>query len=179
MSIPRPAQPAKLVVGAFLAEKSLLPEIAGRLEERFGPLDAVSAWMAFDYTTYYREEMGSPLFRRMMAFQTLVDQDRLPEVKLATNELETLYAREGKRRVNVDPGFVLLERFVLATGKNFSHRIYLRDGIYADLTLIYRHGGFHKLPWTYPDYADRALGRFLLKVRERYAAGMKACSPGR
>jgi hypothetical protein len=71
----------------------------------------------------------------------------------------------------------LLERFVLATGKNFSHRIYLGQGIYADLTLIYRHGEFQALPWTYPDYADQPLRRFLLSVRGKYARDLKAEFP--
>jgi hypothetical protein len=109
----------------------------------------------------------------------MIAQDRLPEIKLATNAIEQAHAAGGRRRVNIDPGYLLLERFVLATGKNYSHRIYLGHGIYADLTLIYRQGTFQTLPWTYPDYAEPPLGRFLLAVRGKYALDLKGEAPHR
>jgi len=128
--------------------------------------------MPFDYTTYYQQEMGTPLFRRLLAFKSLIEQLQLAAVKLSTNRLEDRYTRGGRRRVNIDPGYLLYERFVLASGKNFSHRIYIGHRIYADLTLIYQRGGFEKLPWTYPDYADRPILSFLEQVRQKYAADL-------
>ena len=173
MSTPQPPRPAKLVLGLFLQDKELLAPLAEELEAAFGPLDLVSPWIPFDFTLYYEREMGAPLFRRILAFSPLIAQDRLPEVKLATNAMEQARTVDGRRRVNIDPGYLLLERFVLATGKNYSHRIYIGQGIYADLTLIYRRGAFQALPWTYPDYADQPLRRFLLAVRSRYALDVK------
>ena len=85
----------------------------------------------------------------------------------------TKYLKEEKRLVNIDPGYMLAERFVLATGKNFAHRIYIGRRIYADLTLIYTRGGFKKLPWTYPDYYDRNILSFLIQVRKKYVADLK------
>lgn len=174
MSVPQPPRPAKLIIGLLLARKGLFPLLAAELEAAFGRLDLVSAWMAFGYTSYYALEMGQEVVRRVLAFRTLVDQERLAEVKLATNAIEQAHAVDGRRQVNIDPGYLLLERFVLATGKNYSHRIYIGQGIYADLTLIYRRGAFEALPWTYPDYADRPLQRFLLAVRGKYALDIKA-----
>ncbi len=104
----------------------------------------------------------------------LINQDELPEIKLTTNRLEQSFSQNGRRRVNIDPGYLLYERFVLASGKNFSHRIYIGGGIYADLTLIYQRGGFEKLPWTYPDYADQPMLAFLAQVRNKYAVDLKA-----
>jgi hypothetical protein len=109
----------------------------------------------------------------MLAFKPLVEQDRLAEIKLATNAMEQACVVDGRRRVNIDPGYLLLERFVLATGKNYSHRIHIGRGIYADLTLIYRRGGYQPLPWTYPDYADQPLRLFLLAVRRKYAVDLE------
>jgi hypothetical protein len=86
--------------------------------------------------------MGGPLHRRLMVFKSLVEQTELAAIKRMTNELEQKYQRQGQRRVNIDPGYLLAERFVLATGKNFTHRIYIGQGIYADLTLIYQKGDF-------------------------------------
>jgi hypothetical protein len=177
MSIPHPPPPAKLVVGLFLAQRDLFALLAAELEAVFGRLDLVSAWMPFDYTTYYAKEMGADLFRRVLAFQSMIDQEQLAEVKLATNAIERAHAMGGRRRANIDPGCLSLERFVLATGKNYSHRIYLGQGIYADLTLIYHQGTFQALPWTYPDYAEPPLRRFLLAVRAKYALDLKARLP--
>lgn len=173
MSQPRSPSPAKLVVGFFLKEKSLAAAVMEQLVARFGDVDIVSQWMPFDQTSYYESEMGKPLWRRMMAFESLVQQEDLSQIKLDTNQIETQFLAEGKRRVNIDPGYLLLERFVLATGKNFSHRIYIGNQIYADLTLIFRKGCFESLPWTFPDYAGEQIQQFLMKVREKYGWDLK------
>ncbi len=178
MSQPRPASPAKLVIGFLVGDKSMARGIMDALGASFGRLDLVSPWLPFDTTDYYAREMGTPLYRRMLAYKHLVAQEALPEVKHATNRLETRYAVDGRRRVNIDPGLLLRERFVLATGKNFAHRIYLGQRIYADLTLVYRGGGFQTLPWTYPDYADARLQAFLLRAREKLAHDLKAVGGG-
>jgi hypothetical protein len=172
MSTPRPPQPAKLVIGLLLKDKTLLPMLAGELEDRFGPTGLVSSWMPFGYTAYYETEMGAPLFRRVLVFRDMIAQDGLARIKRATNAIEQAHMVQGKRQVNIDPGYLLLERFVLATGKNYSHRIYIGEGIYADLTLVFEHGGFRPLPWTYPDYADRPLRDFLQRVRSQYAGDL-------
>jgi hypothetical protein len=129
--------------------------------------------LLFDHTDYYEPEMGAPLFRRVMAFCNLIEQDSLADIKLFTNDLEKRLSRQGRRRVNIDPGYLLAERFVLATGKNYTHRVYLRAGIYADLTLIYHEGRFQALDWTYPDYAGEAVIDFLKSVRDRYIYQMR------
>lgn len=174
MSTPRPPSPARLIVGAFLRERDLLPELAERLATAFGPVELVSDWMPFDYTSYYEREMGTPLFRRMFSFARLVEQERLADIKLFTNALESEYRVDGRRRVNLDPGYLLRERFVLATGKNYSHRIYIGKGIYADLTLVFTGGEYRALDWTYPDYADPRMRAFLKTARTRYVEALRA-----
>lgn len=173
MSTPHPPQPAKLIVGFLLRDRSLAADIARDIEERLGAAEMVSPWFDFDFTTYYEREMGAPLSRRMMVIKPLIQQMQLAAVKGLTNRLEEKYRQHGDRRVNIDPGYLLPERFVLATGKNFTHRIYVGDGIYADLTLIYRKGAFRILPWTYPDYADKSLIDFLTLVRKKYMLDLK------
>lgn len=173
MSLPQTPKPAKLVIGLFMKDKGLIEPLATELTNRFGPVDTVSCWLVFDFTSYYAREMGTPLFRRMFSFKNLIRQSDLAAIKLITNEIEKTYAVDNKRRVNIDPGYMLQERFVLATGKNFSHRIYIGQGIYADLTLIYQKGAFQTLPWTYPDYADETMHKYLLQVRHRYVLNLK------
>lgn len=174
MSQPRAPQPAKLVIGLFLNDRTLLPRIVEELTADFGPIELASVWFNFDYTSYYAREMGGPLYRRMLVFEHLIEQETLADIKCRTNAVEARYADLGNRRVNIDPGYLLYERFVLATGKNFSHRIYIGKGIYADLTLIYQKGGYQTLPWTYPDYAADEMLDFLSLVRQSYARDMAA-----
>ena len=173
MSLPKAPKPAKLVIGLFMKEKLLLDKIATELIDLFGSIDTVSSWFSFGYTDYYEHEMNAPLFRRMLTFKELVRQSALAEIKILTNEIESNYSRGKKRRVNIDPGYMLKERFVLATGKNFSHRIYIGKKIYADLTLIYTRGDFKKLPWTYPDYSDQKMLSFLRQVRKKYITDLE------
>ncbi len=173
MSRPQKPKPAKLVIGIFLKEKSFIIPVAKALTENLGPIDMVSAWFPFKFTTYYESEMGASLFRRMLVFETLIEQDALAEIKLITNDIELEYSKNSKRMVNLDPGYMLHERFVLASGKNFSHRIYIGRRIYADLTLIYTKGRFHTLPWTYPDYTEQNMLIYLEQVRKKYVTDLK------
>lgn len=174
MSIPQRTSPAKLVIGIFTARKDVFPPIAERLSSMYGKADTISAWMEFDYTTYYEKEMGSPLFRRMMSFEPLIDQDDLVDIKLGTNAIEKEYLHDSGRMVNIDPGYMVLSRFVLATGKDFAHRISIGKGIYGDLTLLYKNGAFQTLPWTYPDYADKTMVSYLTSVRSKYVFDLKS-----
>jgi hypothetical protein len=109
----------------------------------------------------------------MLAFERLIEQEQLAAIKVTTNALELQWAQEKRRQVNIDPGYLLRERLVLATGKNFTHRIYIGQGIYADLTLIYRRGRFEALPWTYPDYKAENMQIFLTRARNKLIADSK------
>jgi hypothetical protein len=174
MSHPQPPSPAKLVIGFFLHDRSLLHHVVEPLQAEFGSIDMVSPWFAFDYTDYYAAEMGTELFRRLLVFNRLIDQQALAGIKCITNALEKRFAENGKRRLNIDPGYLLQERFVLATGKNYTHRIYIGQGIYADLTLMFQKGAYQILPWTYPDYAAPDMRAFLMRVRQKLGADLAA-----
>jgi len=142
------------------AAPSLIREL-GPVEEELGPLD-------FGFTTYYDDEMGPGIRRWLWAFADLVNRSELARVKCLTNRVEQTYSVEGRRRFNLDPGLMTLGNFVLATGKDNAHRIYLRDGIFGDLTLIFRGGSYRPLEWTYPDYADSQMIGLLNGLRQRY-----------
>ena len=173
MSVLKKSALAKLIIGFFLKDKSIAKYIIKQLQELFGDIDIISSWLNFDQTNYYQTEMSAPLFRRMIVFKKLIKQSELANIKLATNNLEITQTFQDKRKVNIDPGYMLAERFVLATGKNFSHRIYIGKKIYADLTLIYQKNGFSFLPWTYPDYKSSELINFLGMVRKKYILDLK------
>jgi hypothetical protein len=153
--------------------EKLVQEAVATLEQEFGGLALRGDIRPFDRTRYYEKEMGSNLVRLFAVFRTLVEPDRLPSIKLWSNELEKQFALERRRRVNLDPGYVAAERIVLVTGKNFTHRIYLGQGIYADLTLLFHQKSFHALPWTYPDYADPEIIGFMNNLRREYMAQLR------
>lgn len=167
MSRPREPLPAKLIAGLLFRETDVRNQVLTALCERFGPVDFLSEPKSFTYTAYYDREMGSGLYRQTISFLDPVPPVALPDIKLFTNRLEDRLSFEGKRQINIDPGLLSEERVILATGKNYTHRIYLRDGIYADLTLIYQKGSYHILPWTYPDYQEPLLIHFLGSLRQK------------
>jgi hypothetical protein len=173
MSQPRAPKPAKLIVSLLLQQKQLILSVARELKGLFGSIDMISSWYPFDFTSYYEAEMGKPLFRRFIVFRELIQQDQLSEIKLATNGIEKRYLKNGNRRVNIDPGYLVHARFVLATGKDYSHRIYIGNGVYADLTLVYREGDFKPLPWTYPDYAAEKTRDYFVRIRHKYSVDLK------
>lgn len=165
MSIPRLPNDAKLIAGLLFAPGDVHTEALAALGEHFGALDLITEPIPFTYTDYYAAEMGPGLQRQLVSFVDLVRPETLPDIKQITNRLEDRFSRSNKRRINIDPGILTEERVVLATGKNYTHRIYLRDGIYADLTLIFQRGSYQGLPWTYPDYLDPLVLHFLAAIR--------------
>jgi hypothetical protein len=173
MSKPRPAESVKLLMSHIYADDNSLKKILETLSLRYGDIDFVSAPMPFHYTDYYAEEMGSPLERRFIFFDKLIRPESLPDVKLFTNDVEERTLEGGKRRVNIDPGYMSQAHLILATGKGYSHRPYLRDGIYADLTLIYTDKSFQCLPWTYPDYGGKPVIEMLNRIRSKYVMQLK------
>jgi hypothetical protein len=174
MSTPKSPSPAKLVISCFMNDKAWLEKLFPMLEELCGPVDLISRWLDFDYTDYYYKEMGAPLFRKVFAFKDLISQGGLALIKEKTNEIEKKFETSGKRNINIDPGYLVSSRFILATGKEYSHRIYIGHNIYADLTLMYsKKEGFKTLDWTYPDYASEGMLLFLSKIRDKYLVDLK------
>jgi len=167
MSVPREPPQAKLIVGLLFREPAVRDEALGFLFQQFGPPDFLTEPQNFTQTEYYDAEMGPGILRQVCSLLRLVQPDSLPDIKLFTNELETRFSVEGKRQINIDPGILNEERLILATGKNYTHRVYLRSGIYADLTLVYQKGAYRSLPWTYPDYQQPALLHFLGVLRQK------------
>jgi len=167
-----PGQPdrAKLFTGVLSASRELLPEVRKQLEKLFGPIELESEVFAFGSTNYYESQMGRNLSRVFYAFEPLVEQDTLAALKLATNKLEKEFTgRRGvERPVNIDPGIMLSSKIILASCKDFSHRIYLGDGVYGEITLQYVKGEFQTLPWTFPDYRKEEYHAFFDNLRRRY-----------
>lgn len=162
----------KLICGFIFAGQDVLQKTVERLQVRLGPVDVHSEIFPFTHTDYYRGEMGENLGRVFVGFARLIRPEQLPEVKILTNGLEAYLSfqmgGQKRRRINIDPGYIEASKLVLASTKNFSHRIYLGRGIYAEVTLQYRRNRFEPFPWTYPDYQTPQALSFLQRARQVY-----------
>ncbi len=165
----------KLFCALLYAPTVSLADIEAVLQETFGPVTSRSPALPFTQTTYYQREMGPALTRCYIAFSPLHSMSALAAVKHTTNDLETRWTVEGnRRRVNLDPGYLTLAKVVLATTKDYSHRLYIGAGIYAEVTLRYQHKNFQPWAWTYPDYQQPATLQFFNQLREEYKAQLRA-----
>jgi len=175
MGVIIPPKPAKLIAGILLSpEKVSETKVFERLTAAFGPIDKTRECRPFEKTDYYAKDLGNNLLRCFVSFETLVNPGELSNFKHVSNNLESEFLNStGGRAVNIDPGLITLENLILATTKNFTHRIYLGQGIYGDLTLIFQKGHFHPLPWTYPDYSDPEALAFFHFLRAAYREQLK------
>src|SRR5215470_1029385 len=147
-----PAQ-VKLFCALLVAPTLPVDEVETVLAETYGVIALRSVPTPFIQTTYYEREMGTNLTRLYIAFDPLVSIGMLAAVKHMTNRLEARWSTShGQRRVNIDPGYLDLAKVVLASTKDHSHRLYIGDGIFAEVTLRYRQHAFQPWEWTYPDY---------------------------
>jgi hypothetical protein len=161
-----------LVVAVFSRHGDAIECARCRLVEVFGPVTMASTPYAFTQTDYYAPTMGIDLRKQFLAFHDLVAPDRLAAIKRTTNALEQQLAASNRwpdvRPVNLDPGILTLGKFQLATTKDQAHRIYLGEGIYAEVTLRFQAGAFVPWPWTYADYRQPEVLAFLKEVRDDY-----------
>ncbi len=141
------------------------------METCFGPVVLVSEAFDFTETDYYAATMGTDLKKQFVAFESLIDPGALAEIKRQTNAWEAEYAAIGRhpepRPLNLDPGYITPAKLVLASTKDHAHRIYLRDGIYAEVTLSYRARRWQPQEWTYPDYRREDFQQFFTACRNR------------
>lgn len=170
--------PTLLVVAAFSRHENALEWGRQRLSSHFGPIALQGAPFDFNHTKYYETEMGCGLKKELWAFQQLISEDQLASVKVLTNLLELELAdnktSDDPRPLNLDPGVLTLGKFSLATTKDQAHRVYLRDGIYAEVTLRFQDGQFEPWPWTYADYREPHVRATLKEFRTYYRKQLQA-----
>jgi len=160
----------KLVIGFIYKDEAIFIKAKEKLKKKFGKVDFTSVCMDFNYTDYYEPEMGKGLKRRFISFTELIPIQDLYRIKLYTNRLETKFLTARNRQVNIDPGYLNLAKLVLATTKDYAHRIFLRKGIFAEITLSFRGNSFSANEWTYPDYRSKEYIDIFNQIRKLYAS---------
>jgi len=158
----------KLITGLISNDIEIIGQATDKLRKLFGPIDYESRISDFFHTNYYREEMGPDLKRKFLSFKKPVDLKNICAVKLKTNALEKRFEKNGFRTINIDPGYLNLSKLVLFSTKDYTHRIYLDNGIHAEVTLYYKDNSFHPWPWTYPDYKTAEYVGIFNEIRSLY-----------
>lgn len=155
------------MVGLLAAGAELLALAEQAIEQELAAPQLRSPDIPFDFTNYYTAELGSPLIRRWVCLAGLFVPERLADIKRRTCIIESrLSDNAGRRRVNIDPGILTLHSLILASHKDYAHRVPLGQGTYAEITLLFRNGRWHPLQWTYPDYRSAACHEWLTSCRE-------------
>jgi len=145
--------PVAPIFAIFSSDVALIESAIEEIEKKWAPILKKSALFDFNQTKYYEKEMGANLKKIFVVLERFISPNFLINLKYWAYEFEFHHLEDRKRKINIDPGLLSSERLVLATGKNYVHRIYLGKGVWVDLTLIFKKGSFRTLPWTYPDYA--------------------------
>jgi|TARA_B110000014_G_scaffold171164_1_gene121695 hypothetical protein len=161
---------AKLIIGALYSDQQWLEQAKMEMQRLNWVIQLQSEELPFDKTDYYTREMGRELKRCFLSIEGLQSLECSVDWKFKTLEIENLLSFDGKRRINLDPGYLDFHRVVLLSGKEGPQKIYLRDGIWADLVLLKDKGGFRELAWTFPDLKDGFYNDFFMQVRAEYKA---------
>ena len=168
MGIIRDVRFVKPICGITLATDVSINKVIERMESIIGIVEDRTPVFDFTFTDYYQEEMGENLSKLFLCFKGLIHPGRLPEIKQRTNAVENDWSVSGKRRVNLDPGYITGAKLVLASTKDFAHRVFLADAIYGDVQLRFRQDRFWPQEWTYPDYKTESALVFFGNVRDKY-----------
>ncbi len=169
----RKHQAVKLVIGFIFQDKSVLDKAKNVLKDRFGRIDFESRTLAFTHTNYYEAEFGKNLKRKFISFEKLIQPQNLPEIKINTYIIEEKLSKDGLRLINIDPGYLDMAKLILASTKDYKHRICLDKGIYAEITLSYHNKSFTPWEWTYPDYKSADYITIFNNIRDIYAEQIK------
>ena len=160
--------PVKFICGFIYTCEKIYQDTKIILEKKFGEIDLESERIDFNSTDYYYSEMGKPLFRHFISFKKLRRPEQFIAIKLYCVKIEKKFALDSRRKINIDPGYLNEAKLVLTTTKDFSHRLHLGKGIYAEVTLRYLKNSFSEFPTTFPDYRTSRYKEIFLNIRKIY-----------
>ena len=173
MAQPEQPLPVKYFIAVLFRDDECCAKVKNELVARWGRIDLEGTNHPFDVTDYYESEMGTPLYRRLLAFETLYVPTLIVAMKLQCNDIETALAHNGKRTINLDAGYLDHNKYLLASAKQAGQKVYLDRGIYADLSGRYKAGNYRPFEWTFPDFRDGRYDEELLAIRRLYREQIK------
>lgn len=178
----REPRPVKLIVGILASDERCLTAAGESVSAALGAFDLVSDIWSFEQTEYYADQIGPRILRQFVSVERLIDPGELAQIKHRTNaveqELAATLSAPFPRPVNLDPGIIEPSKLILATTKNYAHRVYIGMRMYAEVTLIFDKGDWRALPYTYPDYRRREYQDFFSKVRDRLVEQLRSMAHG-
>jgi len=173
-------KPVKLIIAVMAADQKCLSTALDAIVAEFGTTDLVSDVWPFDQTDYYKEQTGPHILKQFVSADKLIDPGKLAQIKHRTNQIEQKQAEllhssgvVWPRPINLDPGIIEPSKLILASTKNYSHRIYIGQGMYAEVTLTFHKGKWQPFSYTYPDYKQPGYHEFFSKVRTRLIEQLK------
>lgn len=167
------AELVKLIISVLFKEDKYLKELEDILTEHYGKIDLISEKYQFEQCNYYKKEMGSPLFRIFYSFENLIDPADIVGIRCFTETVENIFMENNRRNLNIDPGYIDYGKFILASAKYGTQKVYLGKGVYADIILYFYNKKFMPLIWTFPDFKEDRYYKFFYKVREIYKRQLK------
>ena len=164
----------KLIIAVMYSDKEVYVSCKKDLVSLYGPVAVESEEYDFDkFTKYYEKEMGKNIVKRFLIFEKPLKEknckpikeinnknnlikNKIKIIKNKTTEIEEKYSKDGKRRINLDPGYLSSDELVLASfksGTNYKEDI--GDGVYLHKVLEF-DGDDIKVFWhTFPDYKEK------------------------
>jgi len=174
LGVIHPHPPVKLICGVLRHPDQPVQAIHLAIEQRWGPIAEQTVWFDFSHTQYYKKEMGDGLKKQYLSIESLVAVDRMPAIKMESNNAENQFSKEGRRRANIDPGYMADAKVLMVTTKNLAHRVYIGQNLFVDLQLIYKKDSYYPTPWAFADIREPVVIRFFNTVREGYQRQLRA-----
>ena len=176
MGEPSEVRPVKRIAALLWRNDEVLERACALLQTSWEGIDYRSPVFPFEVTRYYESELGRPIRRGFVSFARLADPAGLADWKLESNRIEGALAVDGKRVVNIDVGYLDVDKVVLASVKSGPYKVYLCRGVWADMVLHYEKGTFHPFPWGFADFRSADYEKVFLRIREIYKRGLKGTS---
>jgi len=170
---PQEPIPVKYIFGVLYSDETQLAKARHILEQTYGPFDYKTEKYPFEITDYYEPEMGSPIYRLFYSLKQPANPNLLARIKIECNDIEEALAVSGNRTVNIDPGYMDYDKFILASAKYNAQKVYMDYGIWADVTLYYRKGHFDPSVWCFPDFKDGRYEDAFLHIRAKYKGQLR------
>jgi len=165
MAEPTSPEKAILVIGITYSNDIGKDAAVKILIDEFGAVDKQSESFIFDFTDYYKKEMGAGLKKIFMTFKEAINVSQLPDIKLFTNKIEQQGSNNGNRDINLDPGYITKDKLIVASCKPRPHRIYLDKGVYAHFMFLFKKNEIVSFRWTFPDYMGKENQQWFLDIR--------------